>query len=143
MALYLSVPILDAMIKSVELEPIDSSAVKALSFGLLIYYFRPANGYLVAPVKFQINQSTDNMALRVQRLAPQSRIIIDHTVAGAKCEGGYLLETLEQFENTFGHAKTEFGRCWAVLFHGSILHFYEYHRDIPGARLVPRAPLNQ
>lgn len=48
MVVYTSVPILNELVKSVELDPTDKIAVKALSSGLLNYYFPPANGYLVA-----------------------------------------------------------------------------------------------
>lgn len=41
------------------------------------------------------------------------------------------IEQLGNFRNFLEQSKTEFGRCWTIIFHGLKLLFYEYHESLP------------
>ncbi|KFY82123.1 hypothetical protein V500_10806 [Pseudogymnoascus sp. VKM F-4518 (FW-2643)] len=58
MAVYISVPILDEVVRSVEDDP-TSEAVKAMASGILSYYFPLVNGYVAALEHNQNNHGED------------------------------------------------------------------------------------
>lgn len=49
MAVYLSLPILDAIVQFAENDSNNDASVKAMAFGILNYYFPVANGHAVLP----------------------------------------------------------------------------------------------
>lgn len=144
MAVYLSIPILDELVRFVENDSTYEDAVKAMASGILSYYFPPTNGYTVAPEQNRNDNYADFIILRIQRRFPGDRGVIDHTVAEAKRTSDPLGASLEQLENALEHANTEFKRCWAIMIHGYTFKFYEYHGNLPAhARLIPWGPPNQ
>lgn len=142
MAVYLSLPILDELIRSVETDPTYEDSVKAMASGILNYDFPAANGYTVAPEQNRNDNFADFIILHIQRRFPGDRGVIDHTLVEAKCTSDSLQASLEQLENALEHAK--FGRCWAIMIHSFSFKFYEYHQNLPEyARLVPWGPPSQ
>lgn len=144
MAVYLSLPILDELVRFVEDDSTYEDSVKAMASGILNYYFPAANGYTVAPEQNRDHNYADFIILRIQRRFPGDRGVIDHTFVEAKRASDGLQASLEQLENALEHANTQFGRCWAIMSHGINFKFYEYHRNLPEhTRLIPWGPPNQ
>lgn len=138
MAIYLSLPILDELVRLVENNSTYERRVKAMASGILNYYFPAANGWTVAPEQNWNDKYADFIILRIQRRFREDRGVINHIVAEAKRTSDVLQASLEQLETAVEHTNTEFGRCWAIMIHGFTFKFYEYHRNLPEhARLLP------
>ncbi|ODM17479.1 hypothetical protein SI65_07154 [Aspergillus cristatus] len=156
MATYLSFPILDILVQSVEDSPSSADAVKAVASGILAHYFPASNGFAVTPVSQpQPQPNRDTLTLRIQRHrhvpgypapSPDRQGLVDHivTVAKANCDAETnevedLWLTMKDLEHTLDHANTESGRCWGLMVYATTFTFYEYHRDLPeDRRLVCR-----
>lgn len=111
---------------------------------MLSYYFPLVNGWIVAPEPNRNNTFADFIVLRVQRRYPGDRSVVDHTVAEAKKKEDDLGAAMDQLENAPEQSNTEFGRCWAIMFHGLDLLFYEYHEYLTeNNRLLPTGPPSQ
>lgn len=155
MAIYLSFPILEVLVKSVEDSPTSANVVKAAASGILSHYFPASNGFAITPAsqsqsQLQSQPSRDTLTLRIQRHRhgpgysapnPDRQELVDHiaTIAKADCdtetnEVEDLYTTLKDLENTLDHANTESGRCWGLMVYATTLTFYEYHRDSPEDR---------
>ncbi|KAL2007407.1 hypothetical protein VTN00DRAFT_8845 [Thermoascus crustaceus] len=92
MATYISLPILDGLVRFAENDDsIHGDAVKAMASGILNYYFPPDNGFIVASERLNQDQDNDNnnnnnekhgdsMILRIRRGLPDDRggVIVDH-----------------------------------------------------------------
>ncbi|TAQ89976.1 hypothetical protein B7494_g1724 [Chlorociboria aeruginascens] len=104
---YISIPILDELVTFAEMIP-----------------------FTKMPIARNDNYP-DFIILRIQRRWAGDRSLVDHTLEeGSRFSGGLL----EQLTNALEHANTEHGRCWALLFHGSGIGFYEYHHTLPANR---------
>lgn len=144
MAAYLSLPAFQELIEFVENDSVYEDSVKALANSMLSYYFPLVNGWIIAPEQNRNNSFADFIVLRVQRRFPGDRSVIDHTVAEAKKKTDDVAAAMDQLEYALEQSNTEFGRCWAVLFHGLDILFYEYHEHLPeNHRLVPTGPPSQ
>ncbi|PLN86007.1 hypothetical protein BDW42DRAFT_121762 [Aspergillus taichungensis] len=144
MATYLSLPAFQELIEFVERDSVYEDSVKALAVSMLSYHFPIVNGWIIAPEQNRNDRFADFIVLRVQRRFPGDRSVIDHTVAEAKKGSDNLDAAMEQIENALEHANTEFGRCWAIVFHGLDILFYEYHKYLPAnSRLIPTGPPSQ
>ncbi|OAX79336.1 hypothetical protein ACJ72_06343 [Emergomyces africanus] len=144
MANYLSLPILDELVRFVEEDALHEDSIKAMVSGILNYYFPAINGFTVISKKNRPRNITDFIILQIQQLFPGDCSVVDHTVAEAKKDTDSITAALEQFENALEQANTEFGRCWAMLIHGCNFHFFEYHIHLPvGERLIPWVPPNR
>ncbi|RAK98532.1 uncharacterized protein BO80DRAFT_427340, partial [Aspergillus ibericus CBS 121593] len=84
MAVYLSLPILDELVRFVEEDSKYEDSVKAMASGILNYYFPASNGYAVVPEQNREGNFADFIILRIQRRFPGDRSVIDHTVSEAK-----------------------------------------------------------
>ncbi|OJD12508.1 hypothetical protein ACJ73_09340 [Blastomyces percursus] len=143
MANYISLPILDELVRFAEHDSEYEDSAKAMASGVLNYYFPATNGFTVAPEQNR-NDHSDFIILRIQRRFPGDRGVVDHTLAEAKKTADSVQAALEQLENALENANTEFGRCWAILVHGCTFYFYEYHLNLPlNARLIPWGPPGQ
>lgn len=144
MAAYLSLPAFQELIEFVENDSMYEDSVKALANSMLSYYFPVVNGWIIAPEQNRNNSFADFIVLRVQRRYPGDRSVVDHTVAEAKKKADDLGAAMDQLENALEQSNTEFGRCWAILFHGLNFLFYEYHEYLPeNHRLIPTGPPSQ
>lgn len=138
MANYISIPILDELVRFAEQDSRYEDAVKAMSSSILVHYFPPLNGFSVVSEHNRNNHYADYIVLRIQRRFPGDRGIVDHTVVEAKKQTDPLDGSLEQLENALENSNTEFGRCWALLIRGVEFMFYEYHQHRPvNNRLLP------
>jgi len=127
---YISIPILDELVKFAENDSVYEDAVKAMGSGILNYYFQAINGFSVAP-----EQNRDDNY-------PTSSSS-ESSIVGQEIEALWIIllqkrrrqlslgASLEQLTNALEYANTEHGRCWALLFHGSGIRFYEYHHNLP------------
>ncbi|GLA30358.1 hypothetical protein M752DRAFT_279533 [Aspergillus phoenicis ATCC 13157] len=141
MAIYLSQPIIDEVVRFVEEDSRYEDSVKAMAAGILTYYFPIANGFLVVPEQNRGDQFPDFIIFRIQRRFPGDRSVVDHTVTEAKKSDDSIPASLEQLQNALEHSNTGFRRCWAILVHGATFYFYEYHESLPpNNRLLPWAP---
>ncbi|KAL1847789.1 hypothetical protein Plec18167_002521 [Paecilomyces lecythidis] len=144
MAVYLSLPILDEVVRFAENDSTYEDSVKAMASAILNYYFPATSGYTVAPEQNRNNHFPDFIILRIQRRFPGDRGVVDHTLAEAKRNSDPLEASLDQLQGALDEANTEFGRCWALMIRGPEFGFYEYHENLPeNARLVPWGPPNQ
>lgn len=138
MANYISVPILDELVRFAEQDSRYEDAVKASSSSILAHNFSPLNSFVVAPKQNRNNHYTDFIVLRIQRRFPGDREIVDHTVVKVKRQADSLDESLKELENVLENSNTEFGCCWALLIRGVEFMFYEYHQSRPvDNRLLP------
>ncbi|KGO77092.1 hypothetical protein PITC_024480 [Penicillium italicum] len=136
--------ILSELVQFVENDSTREDSVKAMASGILNNYFPVANGYTVASKQNRNNNLADFIILRIQRRFPGDRVIVDHIFVEAKRASEKLQASLEQLENALEHANTQFGRCWAIIIHGTDFKFYEYHQNrTEHARLLPWGPPNQ
>lgn len=141
MAVYLSLPILNEAVRFVEDDSINESSVKAMAVGILNYYFPAANNCTVAPKQHRYNSQADFVILRIQPQFPGNRAVYDHAIAEARSSMDSFKSILEHLEDTLEHANIPFERCWAIVIHGAIFNFYEYHRNLPeNERLIPCGP---
>ncbi|PWY96677.1 hypothetical protein BO94DRAFT_17329 [Aspergillus sclerotioniger CBS 115572] len=131
MAAYLSLPAFEVLIDSVENDPTCTNAIKALTNGILNYYFPITDGWIVAP-EAKKDTIGEFMVFRVKRRYPGGRSFVDHIVAEARkaVDGSF-----DQMRLALEKSSPEAGRCWGVYFHGVNVEFFEYHRDIQG--LIP------
>ncbi|KFZ10282.1 hypothetical protein V502_08222 [Pseudogymnoascus sp. VKM F-4520 (FW-2644)] len=143
MSVYLSVPILDEVVRSVEDDP-TSEAVKAMASGILSYYFPPVNGYVVALEHNRNDYIEDLIIFRIRRRFPGERITVDHTFVEVKGPTDPAEQSLDPLRGALDQSNTEFGRCWAMIIQKTNFKFYEYHSNLPvDNRLVPRGAPNQ
>ncbi|KFY05061.1 hypothetical protein O988_00292 [Pseudogymnoascus sp. VKM F-3808] len=142
MAAYLTIPILEELVRVAEDDPTDE-AVKAMASGILSYYFPPANGYLVVLEHIQNNLCEDIIIFRIKRRFPSDKTTFDHTFSEVRRLVD-ATQSLDQLENALDQSSAEFGRCWAMIIQEVTFKFYEYHTSLPaGSRLVPWGPPNQ
>ncbi|KAK1144003.1 hypothetical protein N8T08_005912 [Aspergillus melleus] len=139
MAAYLSLAAIQVVIDSVDSDPTPGNGVKALSNTLLHLYFLVTDGWIIAPQRHGL----DSIILRIhhyQRRYPDDLAPIHHTVTLAgPATGDNTKASLRQLEEALDVSNPDpvSGRCWAVLFRGLELRFFEYHRSLPvGERLV-------
>ncbi|RDL41228.1 Uncharacterized protein BP5553_01207 [Venustampulla echinocandica] len=128
---YISIPILDELVAFVENGSVYEDAVKSMGSGILNYYFPAINGYSVGPEQNRNNFYPDSIIFRIQRRWAGDRGLVDHTLAEATKAADALEPSLAQLTTALENAITEHGRCWAVLFHGCEIRFYEYHDNLP------------
>ncbi|PYI04675.1 hypothetical protein BO78DRAFT_167373 [Aspergillus sclerotiicarbonarius CBS 121057] len=144
MALYLSFPVLDELVRFVEEDSRYEDSVKAMTSGIPNYYFPVANGFAVVPEQNRNGRYPDLIVLKIQRRFPGDRSMIDHTFAEAKKMADDIPASLDQLQSALEGSNTEFRRCWALLVHAHTFHFYQYHETLPvNDRLVPWAPPNR
>lgn len=143
MSVYLSVPILAEVVRSVEDES-TYEAVKAMASGILSYYFPPVNGYTVT-LEHNRNDHSEYMAIfRIQRRFPGDRSTVDHTFVEVKDPRDPAEQSLDPLRGALEQSNTEFGRCWAMIIQKTNFKFYEYHSNLAvDNRLVPLGPPNQ
>lgn len=140
MAVYLSVPILDEVVRSVE-DDSTYEAVKAMASGILSYYFPPVNGYVVALEHKRNDHSEDMTIFRIQRRFPGDRSTVDHTFVEVRGPTDSADKSLDPLRGALEQSNTEFGRCWAMIIHKTNFKFYEYHSNLPvDNHLVPWGP---
>lgn len=65
MAVYLSLPILNELVRFVENDSTYEDSMKAMASGILNYYFPAANSYTVAPEQNRNNNFADFIILRI------------------------------------------------------------------------------
>ncbi|KAH8426083.1 uncharacterized protein LDX57_003824 [Aspergillus melleus] len=146
MAAYISLAAVQVILDSVVSDPIPGNEVKALSNTLLHLYFLVTDGWIITPERHGL----DSVILRIrhyQRRYPDDLTPIHHTVALAgPTTGDNTKASLKQLEQALdlSNPDPDSGRCWALLFRGLELRFYEYHRSRPvGERLAPWALKSQ
>lgn len=141
MASYLSIDILEEHLRFVEEDSRYEDAVKAMTPGILTYYFTPTAGFLVAPEQNRNDNYADFIIIRIQRRFRGDRGLVDHCVVEAKKESDNVDAAMDQLVNALDHANTQYGRCWAMLVVGPRFHFFEYHCNLPtNHRLLPCFP---
>lgn len=136
MAVYLSLFILDELVRFAEKDPTNEDFVKAMASGILNYYFAAVNGYIVAPKQKWNNKDVDFIIRRIQGRFPGDRSVTYHTLAEAKhasADRGALLSVLE---STLDNTNPGLGRFWVIVIHGVNFEFYEYHSNLPKC-LIP------
>ncbi|KAJ5921379.1 hypothetical protein N7466_009705 [Penicillium verhagenii] len=145
MAHYFSLPVLAEVIKEVEtgsMHSFDNSA-RALANAVLNHYFPATEGWIVAPGP-RNSTAPDLLVLRTKQPSQTHRFMIDHTVAGVSKKMTDFDIALNQLEGALEVSTIEYGRCWAVLFHGADVLFYKYQQYLPkGQRMVPAGPPSQ
>lgn len=141
MAVYLSLPILDEAVRLVEADSTNESSVNAMANGIFNYYFSAVNNYMVAPKKDLQNSHADFVILHIKPVFPGCRGVNEHTIAKAKGSMESLKSILDQLDNALEHANTPFQTSWAIVIHGALFNFYEYHRGMSEQeRLLPFEP---
>jgi hypothetical protein len=131
MANYLSIPILDALIRSVEEDSPSESGVISIASAVLSHLFQPANGFTMVAGQHRDNTVADVVILRVQRLVPGHSAVVDHTVVEVKRGPESIGSATEQMETIMKGAITEFGRCWAVIVRGPQFMFMSITKIFP------------
>lgn len=148
MAVYLTIPILDELVRVVEDNP-TNEAVKAMASGILSYYFPPANGYLVVLEHIQNNFCEDMTIFRIKRRFSSDKTTFDHTFSEVRrladpTKADPTQQSLGQLESALEQSNAKFGRCWAMIIQKTTFEFYEYHTSLPASsRLVPWSPPDQ
>ncbi|KAJ5933904.1 hypothetical protein N7454_006233 [Penicillium verhagenii] len=139
---YFTLPVLAEVIKEVEAGSVHSfdNSARALANALLNHYFPTTEGWIVAPGP-RNTTAPDLLVFRTKQPSQTHRFMIDHTVAGVSKKMTKFDIALEQLERSLEVSTIEYGRCWAILFHGSDMLFYKYQQYLPkGQRMVPAGP---
>ncbi|GLA66565.1 hypothetical protein AtubIFM54640_009144 [Aspergillus tubingensis] len=141
MAEYLTMPILNELIRRVEEDPSNADAVKAMTSGILSYYFLINEGFIVAP-KSTSNEFSTGFEYKIRHIQPsrsENRKIVDHVVARSEVDN-ILQSCISRLQQSIQHRIPGVESCWAVLVQGQSVYFYEYHGQLPEhERLVPWA----
>lgn len=119
MASYLSIPILDELVRAVEHDLINWNFVKVFTSGILNYYFPTANGYTVASKQSRSNNYADFIVLRLEHGLSGDRAAIDHTLVQAKPTSDPVC--LNGLENALEHANTKFGWHVPITIMGTLI----------------------
>jgi hypothetical protein len=116
MAIYISLPTLNEVVRFVADDPACGESVKSMASGNLNYYFPGTHGFAVAP---EHRGFADAIILRIHRRFPGNKSFIGHTVDEAsKIKSDPLTGSLDQLQTALEISKTECGRCWALMVHG-------------------------
>ncbi|KFZ11446.1 hypothetical protein V501_04776 [Pseudogymnoascus sp. VKM F-4519 (FW-2642)] len=143
MAVYLSVPILEELVQSVEDSP-TYEAVNAMASGILSYYFTPVNGYVVALERGRNVHGADMAIYRIRRRFPGNQSTLDHTFIGVKGPVAPTKQSLDLLEGGLERSTTRSVSCWAMMILGSNFEFYQHHILQPvNNRLAPWGPPDQ
>ncbi|KAI1945806.1 hypothetical protein LOZ12_002698 [Ophidiomyces ophidiicola] len=134
---YLSLPILDELVKSVETKPADENAVKLMASGILNHYFSVANGYIATPERTPDGNSPDSITLRIRRYLPRTQSFMDHAVADIVPMGDPLPLLFAQLESTPENCNADASICWKMKFYACTIEFYEDHHCLEHPGLVP------
>ncbi|OBT73269.1 hypothetical protein VF21_08429 [Pseudogymnoascus sp. 05NY08] len=110
MAVYLSVPILDELVQSVEDDP-TYEAVNALACGILSYYFAPANGYVVALERGRNDHGADMAIYRIRLRFPGDQSTLDHAFVGVKGPSAPTEQSLDVLEGALEQLTARSGGC--------------------------------
>ncbi|PYH38906.1 uncharacterized protein BO87DRAFT_412677 [Aspergillus neoniger CBS 115656] len=141
MAEYLTMPILNELIRRVEEDPRNEDAVKAMTPGVLSYYFPINEGFIVAPISTGSKCSTgfEYLIRRIQPHSSEGRKIVDHVVVRSEVDDS-LQGCINRLRHSIQHRIPGVESCWAVLVQGQSVYFYEYHGLLSEhERLVPWA----
>lgn len=143
MAVYISVPILDELVQSVEDNP-TYEAVNAMACGILSYYFAPSNGYVISPERGRNDHGADMAIYRIRRRFPDDQNTLDHTFVGVKGPMAPTKKSLDLLEGALERSITRPVSCWAMIIHGCNFVFYRHHIFQPvNDRLEPWGPFDR
>ncbi|KAE8307812.1 hypothetical protein BDV41DRAFT_31770 [Aspergillus transmontanensis] len=144
MAVYLSVPIINELVRLVDISTSEDS-VHAMGSAILNYYFPVANGYAVIPGEHRGDKNiTEFNIIRIERRFPGDRSVVEHTTVKATQSADWLISSPEQLEGALWSTLRECGRCWVIIILGPTFRFYEYHLHRPtNKRVIPWGPPNQ
>lgn len=144
MATYLSLPVFQTLIELVDKEAESENEVKSLANGMLSYYFPVIKSWIIVPQPMQNDSSADSLVLRVHQRCPTTHNAIHYAVALTKKKSGDSDTAADQIQVALRQSTTESGRCWAIVFHGPEILFYEYHANLPeNHQLCPTGPPSQ
>ncbi|RAK89680.1 hypothetical protein BO79DRAFT_254431 [Aspergillus costaricaensis CBS 115574] len=139
MAEYLTMPILNELIRRVEEDPGNEDAVKAMTSGILSFYFSIDEGFIVAPISTGGKCSTGfgYIIRHIQPSLSENRKIADHVVVRSEVDDN-LQSCIDRLRHSIESRAPVVESCWAVLVQGQSVYFYEYHGQLPEhERLVP------
>ncbi|OJJ67558.1 hypothetical protein ASPBRDRAFT_47614 [Aspergillus brasiliensis CBS 101740] len=141
MAAYLTIPILEEFIRRVEEDPRNESAVKAMTSGILTYYFTIENGFIVSPKSTgSLSTGFEYIIRHIQSDSLAERKIIDHTVVRLEVDDS-LQGCVSRLQLSIRDRNNGMGSCWAILVCAHMFYFYEYRGMGPENEcLVPWAP---
>lgn len=142
MADYLTIPILNELIQRVEEDPSNADAVKAMTSGILSYYFSIDKGFIVAP-KSTSSDCSAGFGYIIRHIQPSSsenRKIVNHVAARSEVDDSHQ-SCINRLRYSIQRRVPGVKSCWAVLVQGQSVYCYEYHEQLPEhERLVPWGP---
>ncbi|PIG80342.1 hypothetical protein AARAC_004771 [Aspergillus arachidicola] len=141
MAVYLSIPIINELVRLVDIST-DEDSVQVLGSAILNYYFPVTNGYAVTPGQHRGDKNIAEFnIIRIERRFPGDRSVVEHTTVKATQSADWLISSLEQLEGALWSTLPECGRCWVIIILGPTFRFYEYHLHRPkNKRVIPWGP---
>ncbi|GKZ23246.1 hypothetical protein AbraIFM66951_001251 [Aspergillus brasiliensis] len=144
MADYLTVPILEELIRRVEEDPRTNDAVKAMTSGILTYYFTIDNGFIVSPKSTEsLSTGFEHIIRRIQSDSLAERKIVDHAVVRLEVDDS-LQGCVGRLQHSIQNLNTGGKSCWAILVCAQLFYFYEYcGMGLQNECLVPWAPPGQ
>ena len=119
MASYLSIPILDKLVRAVEHDPTNWNFFKVLTSGILNYYFPTAKGYTVASKQSRNDNYADFIVLRLEHGLSGDRTVMDHTLVQAKPTSDPV--SLNGLKKALEHANTKFGWHVPITIMGTLI----------------------
>ncbi|GKZ37839.1 hypothetical protein AbraIFM66950_009628 [Aspergillus brasiliensis] len=141
MADYLTVPILEELIRRVEEDPRNESAVKAMTSGILTYYLTIENGFIVSPKSTgSLSTGFEYIIRHIQPDSLAERKMVDHTVVRLEVDDS-LQGCVGRLQHSIQNLNTGGKSCWAVLVCAQMFYVHEYCGMSPENEcLVPWAP---
>ncbi|RAL04494.1 uncharacterized protein BO80DRAFT_441959 [Aspergillus ibericus CBS 121593] len=140
MQVYLSLPVFQALIASLEHNPTNEDAIRALAGGFMAYYFPRRRRWIIPPPDSQGNAMGDFVALRFFGERPS----FDHIVVKVLRNDDGLVPALNHLQTLMEPMCPRYDNCWAIFFHGLHVRFYEYNGNFPvGRRLSPLRPASE
>ena len=119
MAEYLTMPILNELIRRVEEDPENEDAVKAMTSGILSFYFSIDEGFIVAPISTGGKCST-GFGYIIRHIQPSplvNRKIVDHVVVRSEVAEN-LQSCINRLRHSIQHRIPGMESCWVVLVQG-------------------------
>ncbi|RAH52002.1 hypothetical protein BO85DRAFT_211192 [Aspergillus piperis CBS 112811] len=141
MAEYLTMPILNELIRRVEEDPRNEDVEKAMTSGILSYYFPIDQGFIVAPTSTS-SKCSSGFEFIIRQFQPspsKDRMIVDHAVVRSEVDDS-LQSCINRLRHSIQHRISGVESCWAILVQSQSVYCYEYHGQLhEHERLVPWA----
>jgi hypothetical protein len=132
MAVYTSVPILEALISDVARDPFCNGSLIAMVSSILSYYFPATQDFAVCYKEAQGNFSSHFLVRRLRSSQSGRRVLVNHLIVvfSGMFVGPSKLGT--DLKNILAHTELEGPQCWAMAFYGPAIQIFMYDTNQPG-----------